>query len=190
MFQWIENHVRNAHASATNKNLSRVTARIFFCWAILAAARTAKMLKKIASPVSRLNIMTCTKYIKHCLRQYGLDENIEGATANQSRVVLRVLVEIESQGARLLPLHHFAGGLPDVGFDAAAADRAEDGAVIADEHLCRLVRGDGAADIHDGGDGTSAAFAAQLDDLLVNVHPGDYFGLVRASQTESRDVLG
>ena len=76
-----------------------------------------------------------------------------------------------------------ARGLPDLGLHAAAADGAGDGAIVADEHLGALERGDGAARVDDGGHGAAAALALQLHDLLVDVHEFDYWSGCIASQS-------
>ncbi len=103
-------------------------------------------------------------------REYGFDEDFERASADEAGVVLGVVVEIEGEGARLFFFHDFARSLPDFGLDAASADGAGDGAVIAHQHFGGLERWDGAADVGDGGDGATAALAAEFDDLLVDVH--------------------
>ena len=82
------------------------------------------------------------------------------------------MVEVEGEGARFLLLHDFAGGSPNVGFDATAADRAEDRAIFADEHFRGLERGNRAAHIDDGGYGATLPGVPQLDNLFVNVHLG------------------
>jgi len=133
--------------------------------------------------IKGLRDVTCAENIKYCLREDWLDEDVERATANQPCIVLGVLIEIEGKCARFLLLHDFASRLPNVGFNAAAPDRAKNRAVIPDQHLGGLVRRYGAADIHDRGDGAPPAFAAEFDNLLVDVHEADYFGSVRASQT-------
>ncbi len=102
--------------------------------------------------------------------QHGLDEDFERAAANQAGVVFGILIEIEREGARLFACDDFARGLPDFGLDAAAADGAGDGAVVADEHFGALEGGDGAARVHDGGHSAAAALALQLHDLLIDIH--------------------
>ena len=66
--------------------------------------------------------------------------------------------------------HDFARGVPDFGFDAAAADGAEHGAVLANQQFGAFVAGNGAVDLDDGGEGAFLAEAAQPDDFLVDVH--------------------
>ena len=105
-------------------------------------------------------------------RQYRLDEHVERAAADQAGVVLGIVVEVEGEGTRLFRFHYFARRLPDLGFDAAAADGADDRSVIAHQHLRGLEGGNRAAHVGDGGDGAAASFAAKLDDLLVDVHEG------------------
>ena len=100
--------------------------------------------------------------------QHRLDEDFQRAAADQAGVVLGVLVEVEGQRARLFLRDDLARGLPDFGLHAAAADGPGDGAVVADEHLGALERGDRAARVHNGGHGAAAALALQLHDLLVD----------------------
>ena len=59
----------------------------------------------------------------------------ERAAADQAGIVLGIVVQVESQSARLFFFHHLARRLPDLGFHAAAANRPGDGAVIAHQHL-------------------------------------------------------
>ena len=119
--------------------------------------------------------------------QNRLNEDFERTSADESGIVFGVLVEIEAEGAGFFLRDDFAGGLPDFGFDAAATDGSGDGAVVANEHLCALKRGNGAARIDDGGHGTAATLALQLHDLLVEVHEFDYWRVEKASQTAIRE---
>ena len=121
--------------------------------------------------------MACAEQVKQCWWQYGFDENVQRAAANQAGIVLGILIEVESQGTRLLRLHHVAGSLPDLGFDAAAADRSYDRAVVAHQHLGRFERRNRAAHVDNSGDSSPAAFLAQLYNFLVNVHPGLIIGV-------------
>ena len=114
--------------------------------------------------------MSCAENIKNCWRQDRFDENFERAAANQAGVILRVLVQVEGEGARLFLVHHFASRAPDVGLDAATTDRAAHRAVLSDQHLGSLERGNRSAHVDDGGDGAAPALAAQFHDLLVDVH--------------------
>ena len=93
-------------------------------------------------------------------RKHGLDEDFERAAAYQSGVVLGIVVQVEGERARLLFFHDFARRLPDLGLDAAAADGADDRAVIAHEHLRGLERGNRSAHVGDGGDSAATSFAA------------------------------
>ena len=58
---------------------------------------------------------------------------------------LGLLFRLKVRRARLLFFHHLARGLPDFSLDAAAADGAGDGAVVAYQHFGGLERRDGAA---------------------------------------------
>ena len=82
--------------------------------------------------------------------QYRLDINFQRAAADQAGIKLRVLIEIEGQSARPLGFHYLLRRLPDFGFHATAADGAENGAIVAHQHLGRLKRRNGAAHIDDG----------------------------------------
>ncbi len=103
-------------------------------------------------------------------RQHGLDKDFQRAAADQAGIVLGIVVQVEGQRARLLFFHHLAGCLPDLGFDAAAADGAGDGTVVAHQHLRGLEGWNRAANIGNGGNSAAASVPAQLHDLLVNVH--------------------
>ena len=102
--------------------------------------------------------------------QYRLDINFQRAAADQAGIKLRVLIEIEGQRARPLGFHYLLRRLPDFGFHATAADGAENGAIVAHQHLGRLKRRNGAAHIDDCGQRPSPAFAAQTHDLFENIH--------------------
>ena len=102
--------------------------------------------------------------------KHRLDEDFQRAAADQAGVVLGIVVEVEGERARLLLFHHFTRNLPNLGFHAAAADGAHNGAIIAHQHLRGLERRDGTANVGDGGDGAAASLAAKLNDLLVDVH--------------------
>ncbi len=93
----------------------------------------------------------------------GLDEDGQLASADEAGVVGGILAEGEFKLARALRFHDLAGGVPDLGLDAAAADGAGDGAVFADQHLGAFIAGDGAVDLDDGGEGAFLALAAQAD---------------------------
>src|ERR1700722_10150271 len=114
--------------------------------------------------------------------QDGLDKNLEGSAANQTGIVLWVLIQIESQSSGPLRFHHFASCLPYLGFYAAAADGSDYRAIVADQHFGGLEGRDRSADVDDGGYGTAASVFAQADDLFVEVHADDYWGGAGASQ--------
>ncbi len=104
------------------------------------------------------------------LGNHGFDEHAELSSADQAVVVSGVLAQAEVHLARALGFHDFARGVPDLGFDAAAADGAEHGAVLAHQQFGAFVAGDGAVDLDDGGEGALLAEPAQADDFLVDVH--------------------
>src|SRR5260370_35953972 len=86
---------------------------------------------------------------------------------------LWALVGVEGQCARLSRFHNFWGGLPNPRFAATPADRADNGAIISNQHLGRAKRGNRAPDIDDRGDSTAASLAPELHDLFVDVHYTD-----------------
>jgi len=81
----------------------------------------------------------------------GSTKNFHSAAADEAVVVGGFIVEIEDHFARRFFLHDFFGGGPDVGFDAPAADGADEGTVLANEHAGAFVAGDGAIGVDDGG---------------------------------------
>ena len=105
------------------------------------------------------------------LGDHRLDENVQLPSADQSVVVGRVLAEIEIQVARLFGLDDFARRVPDFGLDAPAADGANDGAILADQHFRAFEARDGAVHLDDGGERTFLSQLAQADQFLVDVHP-------------------
>ena len=100
----------------------------------------------------------------------SFDEDFELAAADEAVVVGGVLAEGELHLTGAFGGDDFAGGVPDFGFDAAAADGAGHGAVFADEEFGAFVAGDGAVDLNDGGKGAFLAEAAEANDLVKEVH--------------------
>jgi hypothetical protein len=70
-------------------------------------------------------------------------------------------------------LDDFAGGVPDLGFDAAAAYGADEGAVFADEEFGGFEAGDGAVDLDYGGEGALLPEGSKADEFVKDVH-GNY----------------
>src|SRR4029077_1629363 len=124
-----------------------------------------------------------TEDVDSGLRKNGLDENFHRAAADQSIVVAGFVVEIENHFARRFLLHYFLGRGPDVGFDAAAANGADQRAVFADEHARAFVAGDRAVGVHDGGEGAALAGSPHLHDFFKEDHAFPYFTLCRASRS-------
>ncbi len=104
------------------------------------------------------------------LGNHGLDKHAELSSADEAVVVRGVLAQAEVHLARPLGFHHFARGVPDFGFHAAAADGADHGAVLAHQQFGAFVTGNGAVHLDDGGQGALLAQTAQADHFLVNVH--------------------
>src|SRR5579864_4864168 len=114
------------------------------------------------------------------LREDRLDENLDGAAADQSIVVAGFVVEIENHFARRFFLHDFFGRSPNIGFDAAATDGADQGTIFANEHARTFVTGDGAVGVHDGGEGAALPGSPHFYDLFKKVHGDQQFTLRRA----------
>jgi len=114
--------------------------------------------------------VAAAKKIEHGLRKNRFDENFERAAADEAVVVGGFVVEIEDHFAWCFVVHHFFGCGPDFGFDAAAADGAGDGAIVAYEHARGFVGWDRAVGVDDGGEGGTAPGAAKLDDFFEEVH--------------------
>ena len=104
------------------------------------------------------------------LGNHGLDKHAELSSADEAVVVGGVLTEAEVHLARPLGFHHFARGVPDFGFHAAAADGADHRAVLAHQQFGAFVAGNGAVYLDDGGQGALLAEPAQTDHFLVDVH--------------------
>src|SRR3954464_5258552 len=114
--------------------------------------------------------MPRTKDVQQGSRQDRFNEDVECSAADQTRVVLRILVQIEAEGARLLGLHDLARRSPYVRLNATTADSPNDRAVIANQHLRGLKRRSRSPNIHDGSHRAAAPFLTKLNDLLVDVH--------------------
>src|SRR5579884_891659 len=114
--------------------------------------------------------MPGAKDVEQRRRQHWFDEDLERASANQAGVELGIVIQIESEGARLLLFHHLPRHLPNFALHAATADGTDDRAVITHQHLRGLKGRDRTANVGDGGYGSPAPLASKLDDFLVNVH--------------------
>ena len=100
----------------------------------------------------------------------GFHKNIELAAADQAVVVGGVLTETEMQMAGAFRFHHFAGGVPNFRFDAAAADGADHGTVFTDQKFGALVAWNRPVHLHDGRHGTLLAEFPKPDYLVVEIH--------------------
>src|ERR1039458_8271907 len=127
--------------------------------------------------------MACAENIKLCWRQNRLHKNLQRSAAHQAGIVLGILIQIERQGPRPLRFHHFARCLPHFGLNAAAADGADDRAVVPYQHLRGLERGNRAAGIDDGRYRATPSFFSQADDFLVQIHVDDYGSASGQGQT-------
>ena len=102
--------------------------------------------------------------------QHRLDEDIELAAADEAVIVGRVLAQVEGEVLGLFRLHDLPGGVPHLGFDAAAADGAGHGPVLAHQELGGLIAGDGPAHLDDGRERALLPQVAEPHQFLVNVH--------------------
>ncbi len=96
------------------------------------------------------NVSTAEK-IQHRLRENGLDENLEGASANETRIVAGLLIQVENHLARRFLFDHFLRRRPHIRFDTSAADRSGDRTVFANQHSRTLKAGNRSVGVHDGG---------------------------------------
>ena len=103
-------------------------------------------------------------------RQHWLDKDVELPAADEAVIVGGVLPEVEGEVFRLLRLDNLAGGVPDLGLDAAAADGAGHGPVLAHQQLGAFIAGDGPADLDNGRERALLPQLAQAHELLVNIH--------------------
>src|ERR1019366_6013728 len=103
-------------------------------------------------------------------RQYGLDEDIQLAAADQAVVVGGVLSQVEGEVLGFFRLDYLPGRIPDFGLHAAAANRARHGPVFANQELGALITGDGPAHLDDGGERALLPQIAETHQFLVNVH--------------------
>src|SRR5258705_10551631 len=97
--------------------------------------------------------MAAAEYVDDGLGENGFDENFHGAAADEAVVVGGFIVEIKDHFARRFFLHDFFSGGPDIGFDAAATDGADQGTVFPNEHAGAFVGGGGAVCVCDEGSG-------------------------------------
>src|SRR5438874_13793578 len=82
--------------------------------------------RSLCSLVQTERHMAGAENVERCWRQHRLNENVQRPAADQAGVVLRILVQIESQCPRLLALDYLACRLPDVRLDTTATDRSKD----------------------------------------------------------------
>ena len=127
--------------------------------------------------------MTCAKNIQIRWRQDRLHKNLQRTAADEASVILRILIQIKAQGARLLRFHHFARCLPHLGFHAAATNGSNNRAIVPHQHFCGLERRNRPSHVHDGRHCPAAPVFAQAHNLLVQVHSTDYGGQNREGQT-------
>src|SRR5579859_531103 len=114
--------------------------------------------------------VAAAKKISDRLRKNRFDENFERAAADQAVVEAGFVVQIEDHFARRFAFHHFARRGPDVGFHAAAANRADDSAVFAHEHARAFKAGNGAVGVDNRGEGSALPRAPHADDFFKDVH--------------------
>src|SRR5580698_1154865 len=126
--------------------------------------------------------MTSAENIKIGGRQDRLDENLQRPSTDQAGVVLRILIQIKGQCAWPLRFHDIARRLPDLSLNAAAADGANNRAIVPHQHLGGLERRYRPADVNNGRYRPAASVFSQTDDFLVQVHAHDYGSRSREGQ--------
>jgi len=87
------------------------------------------------------------------------------AATDQAGVVLWILVEVESQGSRLLGFHDLAGSLPDISLDTASSDGPYNRAIVAHQHFAVRNEGIEPRTLTMVARAPRRPFAPQLDDL-------------------------
>ena len=80
------------------------------------------------------------------------------------------LSKVECQLARLLLGYDLKRSMRHFGLDKATADRAEGSAVLADDHLRRLIGRNRAVDTDNCSQSSPASLTAQRNNPFVNVH--------------------
>ena len=113
----------------------------------------------------------------------GFDEDLQLAAADEAGIVRGVVRERELEALGFFGGDDVAGGVPNVGLDAAAADGAGERSVLADQHLGAFVTGDGSVDFDDGGEGALLAETAEANDLLEEVHQKTLSPVSRGERT-------
>gem|GEM_PF-4211114 len=91
------------------------------------------------------------------------------AVSRQAVIVGGVLTQAEIEAALRVDFNDLAGRGPDLGFDAAAVDRTDHGAILAHQQFRAFLAGDGAVYLHNSRDGALLAQAAQAHDFIVNI---------------------
>src|SRR5579885_1736677 len=114
--------------------------------------------------------MSCAEKIQRLHRQNRLKIDFERAAAYQAGVVFRIVIQIETEIARLLLFHHFTRCLPNFRLDASTTDRSHNGPVVTNEHLGRFKRRNRAACMDNGGERSTPSGSSELDDFLKDVH--------------------
>ena len=101
------------------------------------------------------------------------DEHVEAAAAHHAEIHAGVLVQIERDHSRPTGGHRLLGLADHGAFASAAADRADDRAVFAHQHLRRLVGRNRTGGVDDDRQGATAPRVALAYQFLVDVHRSD-----------------
>ena len=102
-------------------------------------------------------------------RNDGFDKDLDFPAADESALGHRLLGQIECHDARLLVTQDVLSRGPNVGFDAAAADGTERGAIIAHQHFGGVKARHRSADLDNRSQDGFASFPAQALDLIENI---------------------
>ena len=114
--------------------------------------------------------VSAAEKIQPGLRQNRLDKNLQRAAADQPGIVTGLVVQVERHLARLLAADHFFGSGPHFGFHAAAADCADDRAVLAHQHPRAFKAGNRAVHVDDGRQRPALSRAPHSHDFFEYVH--------------------
>src|SRR5690349_6551867 len=123
--------------------------------------------------------MSASENIRARGRHHRFDEYLQLAAADQPVIISRVFAKAEIEIPRPLGGDDFAGDIPDLGFDAAAADRPQHRSIFANQEFGAFVAGDRPLYLYDGGQGAFLSQLAQTDQLIVDVHGCNYSGETR-----------
>ena len=114
--------------------------------------------------------MTGAEEVGDRRRADHFDEDVEAAAAHHAEIHARVLVQIEGDHSRPAGGERLLGLADHRALAGAAADGADDRAVLAHQHLRRLVGRNRAGRVDDDRQGATAPRVALAYQFLVDVH--------------------